>query len=96
MKRNFLMSLFLVFAITTGFAQEQRKIKEPAKVVFNPHWFMQAQIGAAHTIGEAKFGDLLSPAVALNFGYKFTPVFGLRFRASGFQGKRGWVNPKQD
>lgn len=96
MKRNFLMSLFLVFAITTGFAQEQRKIKEPAKVVFNPHWFMQAQIGAAHTIGEAKFGDLLSPAAALNFGYKFTPVFGLRFGASGLQGKGGWVNPKQD
>lgn len=79
------------------FAQEQseKQIKEPGKVEFNPHWYMQIQAGAAHTVGEAKFKDLISPAAALNFGYQFNPILGMRFGASGWQAKGGWVtNPK--
>ena len=75
-------------------AQEQR-IKEPEKISFKPHWFIQAQIGAAHTVGEAKFTDLISPAAALNVGYKFAPAFGARVGVSGWQAKGGWVNPQQ-
>ena len=56
---------------TVVFAQEQRQIKEEGKTVFKPHWFIQAQVGAAHTVGEAKFTDLMSPAAAINIGYKF-------------------------
>ena len=67
-------------------AQEQR-IKEPEKISFKPHWFIQAQIGAAHTVGEAKFTDLISPAAALNVGYKFAPAFGARVGVSGWQAK---------
>ena len=49
--------LVAVFALSTtiAFAQEQR-IKEESKTIFKPHWFIQAQIGAAHTVGE---GELL-------------------------------------
>lgn len=75
-------------------AQEQR-VKEPEKISFKPHWFIQAQIGAAHTVGEAKFTDLISPAAALNVGYKFAPAFGARVGVSGWQAKGGWVNPQQ-
>ena len=79
------------------FAQNQeQRIKEPEKITFKPHWFIQAQIGAAHTIGEAKFTDLVSPAAALNVGYKFVPAFGARVGVSGWQAKGGWVNPEQD
>ena len=79
------------------FAQNQeQRIKEPEKITFKPHWFIQAQIGAAHTIGEAKFTDLVSPAAALNVGYKFAPAFGARVGVSGWQAKDGWVNPEQD
>ena len=79
------------------FAQNQeQRIKEPEKITFKPHWFIQAQIGAAHTIGEAKFTDLVSPAAALNVGYKFAPAFGARVGVSGWQAKGGWVNPEQD
>ncbi len=39
--------------------------------------------------------DLISPAAALNLGYQFTPVFGMRLGASGWQGKGGWVAPAQ-
>ena len=78
---------------TVVFAQEQRQIKEEGKTVFKPHWFIQAQVGAAHTVGEAKFTDLMSPAAAINIGYKFAPAFGARIGGSGWQAKGGWVTP---
>lgn len=72
--------LVAVYALSTtiAFAQEQR-IKEESKTIFKPHWFIQAQIGAAHTVGEGEFTDLISPAAALNVGYKFAPAFFARF-----------------
>lgn len=94
MKIKKLLFALLLTSTTLAFAQEQR-IKEPSKVTFKPHWFIQAQIGAAHTVGEADFTDLLSPAAALNVGYKFAPAFGARIGVSGWQAKGGWVNPKQ-
>ena len=65
----------------------ERRLIEPEQTVFAPHWFMQAQAGAAETLGEASFGDLISPAAALSFGYRFSPVFSLRAGASGWQAK---------
>ena len=47
----------------------------------------------AYTLGEAIFGDLVSPPVAVALGYKFTPLFAVRAEASGWQAKGGWVNP---
>lgn len=96
MKKNLLFILALLCSTTIVFAQnENRQIKEPAKVTFKPHWFIQAQVGAAHTVGEADFTDLISPTAALNVGYKFAPAFGARIGVSGWQAKGGWVNPKQ-
>lgn len=65
-------------------------------VTFRPHWFIQAQAGAAYTYGETKFADLISPAAQLSVGYKFSPVFGLRVGATGWQGKGSWVAPRHD
>ena len=101
MKKGFLviLSAALMLNVSNLFAQEQQelKIKEPGRTEFEKHWFMQIQGGAAHTIGEAKFNKLISPAAALNFGYQFNPAFALRFGASGLQAKGGWVaNPKAD
>lgn len=90
--RKSLLTGILAVCILPLFAQEQEESKE----VFVPHWYMQIQVGAAHTIGEAKFSKLISPAAALNFGYQFNPIFGLRFGASGWQAKGGWVSPEQD
>lgn len=91
--RNLLIAILAVGS-TVAFAQEQR-IKEEGKTLFKPHWFIQAQVGAAHTVGEAKFNDLISPAAALNVGYKFAPAFGARIGVSGWQAKGGWVTPEQ-
>lgn len=96
LKRN-LMAVVLGLSTVAAFAQtgnETRQIKEEGKTVFNPHWFMQVQAGAGYTLGEADFGDLISPAAAINFGYQFTPIWGLRAGLSGWQAKGGWVNPQ--
>lgn len=93
-KRKLLIGIIAIGALPI-FAQD-RQIKEEGKTIFKPHWFMQAQVGAAHTIGETQFTDLISPAAAVNFGYKFAPAFGVRVGASGWQAKGGWVNPEQN
>lgn len=58
---------------------------------FKKHWFVDVQGGAQYTLGEAKFGDLLSPNVQLGIGYQFSPVFGMRLQANGWQSKGGWT-----
>jgi outer membrane protein OmpA-like peptidoglycan-associated protein len=61
---------------------------------YNPHFFIQAQGGAAYTVGEASFGHLITPAAALNVGYNFSPIFGLRIGASGWQAKGSWTTDR--
>ena len=95
MKKIFIYFIALALLPMIAFSQE-REIKEEGKTFFKPHTYMQLQAGAAHTLGEAKFMDLVSPAAAVNFGYQFSPLFGMRIGASGWQGKGGWVVPEQD
>ena len=96
MKRNVLI-VFAILCTTMAFAQsEEQRIKEPGKIVFHPHWFIQTQIGAAHTVGEAKFTDLISPAAAINVGYQFAPAWSARVGVSGWQAKGSWVAPRQN
>lgn len=65
--------------------------------VFRPHFFGQLQGGAAYTVGEAsEFGKLVSPAAALNVGYRFTPAFGLRIGGSGWQARGTWVDHERN
>lgn len=71
-------------------AEERTKEKE-----FNSHWFLQLQGGAGHTVGEASFGELISPSAGLYAGYRFTPVWGLRAGVEGWQGKGALVAPTQ-
>ena len=85
-------SLFVVLLLlctSTLFAQSETKADN---VEFNPHWYLQLQGGVAHTVGEAKFKDLISPAAAIYAGYHFTPVWGVRAGFSGWQAKGAWVN----
>ena len=83
MKTKFsLLTVLLLLCTSTLFAQTENK-KE--NVEFNPHWYLQVQGGAAYTVGEAKFDDLVSPAAAIYAGYRFTPVWGVRAGFSGWQ-----------
>ena len=89
------MPVFALLLSSTVISAQEQRIKEEGKTEFKPHWFIQAQVGAAHTVGEAKFTDLMSPAAAINIGYKFAPAFGARIGGSGWQAKGGWVTPEQ-
>lgn len=94
MRKSLFIGL-LALSSTMIFAQNQeQRIKEPEKITFKPHWFIQAQIGAAHTIGEAKFTDLVSPAAALNVGYKRNrhDATGIPGKISSCRGSSGLLN----
>lgn len=54
---------------------------------FQSHWFLNLQGGAQYTQTDAKFSDLLSPNVQAAVGYQFSPVFGIRLAANGWQSK---------
>jgi len=90
------MSVFALLLSSTVISAQEQRIKEEGKTEFKPHWFMQVQVGAAHTLGEAKFSDLISPAAAINVGYQFAPAWRARVGVSGWQAKGGWVSPQQD
>ena len=84
--KNFLTSV-VALLIMSGVASAQQQSKSDEKVEFRPHWGLTVQGGAAYTIGEAKFAELLSPAAQLSAAYKFHHAMGVRFGLSGWQGK---------
>lgn len=59
---------------------------------FFPGWYFGAKGGISLTAGETHANNLLSPRAALDFGYQFTPVFGLRAQASAWEGKGALPN----
>lgn len=83
--KKILFSALLAAGCLSASAQQQTATKE----VFNPHWFVQAQMGGQYTLGEICFGDLLSCNAQIAGGYKFTPVWGVRLAVSGYQSKGG-------
>ena len=90
MKSLFAASL-LALGTTSAMAQATYTDQNGDEYTFNKHWFLDLQGGAQYTLGEAKFGDLLSPNVQLGLGYQFSPVFGMRLQANGWQSKGGWA-----
>ncbi|MCI9171662.1 OmpA family protein [uncultured Duncaniella sp.] len=83
----------LPFMASAQESSSSTSVKVTEEVEFNPHWFMQLQVGGGYTVGETDFKHLVSPAAAVNVGYKFSPLFGLRVGASGWQAKGAWVSP---
>jgi major outer membrane protein ompA len=94
--RKLWLAVFALLFVGTFVSAQEQRIKEEGKMVFKPHWFIQMQAGGAHTVGEAKFTDLISPAAAINVGYQFAPAWRVRVGASGWQAKGRWVSPQQD
>lgn len=66
--------------------------QETEQVEFNHHWFIQLQGGATHTLGEADFGKLISPAAQIAVGYQFNPVWALRLAVNGWESKGGFAD----
>jgi outer membrane protein OmpA-like peptidoglycan-associated protein len=86
--------IMMLFALTLATVTTQAQTRD--SVAFQPHWFVQPQVGVGYHVGEAKFGDLLSPAAQLSVGRQFSPVFGLRLGATGWQARNWQSHPKAE
>ena len=79
--------LSVVALLVMGGVASAQQSKSDEKVEFRPNWSLKAQGGAALTVGEANFGDLVSPAAQLMAAYNFHHAMGVRFGFNGWQGK---------
>lgn len=79
-----LFAAVLALGCMNASAQDQNTVE-----VFNPHWYVQVQGGAQHTLGEVDFADLLSPNAQIGAGYQFSKIFGARFTVNGWKSKAG-------
>lgn len=68
-------------------ASAQEEVK--TEYTFQPHWYIQGQIGAQYTLGEIDFGKLLSPTAQLGLGYEFNKNWGTRLTVNAWQSKGG-------
>ena len=85
-----ILAAALLALSATASAQATKEMPDGSKLVFQKHFFLNVEGGAQYTLGEAKFGDLISPNVQLGLGYQFSPVFGARLQVNGWQSKGGW------
>ena len=83
--KSILLSSLLALGCTAASAQEEAKTVN----VFNPHGYLQVQIGGQETLGEIGFSDLLSPNVQIGYGYNFNKVVGARISVNAWQSKAG-------
>jgi len=61
---------------------------------FVPHWFVTLQGGAAYDVGEAKFSELISPALQVSVGYQYNPLLATRLSVSGWQARNQYAYPQ--
>lgn len=93
--KTFLAALCLISCVAVSAQAPQgpkaQAPQEETEEVFNPHWYIQGQVGAQYTLGEIGFGDLISYFnVQLSGGYRFNPVVGARLSVNAFQSKGGF------
>ena len=82
---SIILSGILAMGCVTASAQEADKTVN----VFNPHWYVQAQVGGQYTLGEIGFSDLISPNAQVGLGYNFNKVVGARLSFNAWQSKGG-------
>jgi len=75
--------------------QEEREVILAPMDIFVPHWQVGGSIGVGYDVGEAKFEQLLSPALQLEGAYHFNEFLAVRLSLSGFQSKNRYAYPAQ-
>lgn len=86
---NIKKSIFatLLACVSLGASAQEDGVK--IEYVFQPHWYVQGQIGGQYTLGEIGFGKLLSPNAQVAVGYNFHKVIGARLGINAWQSKGG-------
>ncbi len=68
-------------------AAAQTAEEEVTEYVFQPHWYVQGQVGMQETLGETSFGKLASFNAQIGGGYNFNPVLGARLILNSWTSK---------
>ena len=92
----FTLSLILGACLTVSAQQDSvagKRLITSGTDFFVPHWFATLQAGGAYDVGEAKFADLVSPALQLSIGYQYNPLLATRLAVSGWQAKNEYAYP---
>lgn len=79
-----LLTVLVAMGCSAAMAQQTT-----TETVFNPHWYVRGQIGGQYTLGEVKFGELVSPNAQIAAGYNFTSLWGARIAVNAWQSKGG-------
>ncbi|MDE5666506.1 OmpA family protein [uncultured Duncaniella sp.] len=81
--------LFLTasLALCAAFTANAQEAQEETEYVFQPHWYVQGQVGMQETLGETSFGKLASFNAQVGVGYRFNPVLGARLIFNGWTSK---------
>ena len=99
MKRFNFLSIFgaaLLVGANVANAQDAESLsKAQLGNEFHPHWTLNLQAGAANTLGEGSFDELLSPSAAISATYQALDWLGVRVGISGWQAKGAVVYPFQ-
>lgn len=61
---------------------------------FVPHWYLKAQGGLAYDVGEASFGQLISPSIQLSAGYQFNELLSARASLNGLWARNRYAYPE--
>lgn len=69
MKLKIIITTMALTAVCLGVHAQEKKTNP------NP-WFVQGQMGASYSTGDADFGKLLAPTGAIAVGKYFSPVWG--------------------
>ncbi|MGI6223755.1 MAG: OmpA family protein [Prevotella sp.] len=88
--KSLILATLLSCSVLSAAAQATYTDKENNEYQFKKYGFIELQGGAQYTLGEADFGDLISPNVQLTFGYHFNPWFAIRLQANAWQSKGGY------
>ena len=81
------LTMIAVALLMLGGAASAQQSKSDESLEFRPHWSLKVQGGLGHTIGEASFAELNSPAAQLSASYNFHHAMAVRVGLSGWQGK---------
>lgn len=85
--KKIVMSTLVAAGFMSAAAQKTHTV-----TVFQPHWYVGAQIGGQYTLGETDFVDLLSPNAQIQAGYNFNSVVGLRLAVNAWQSKSAYAS----
>ncbi len=88
--KTFVIAALVLGGSSLAHAQATYTDKDGNEYQFKKHLFLDLQGGAQYTLGEAKFGDLISPNVQLGLGYQFNSYFAARLQANGWQSMGGY------